>query len=110
MDQAKKLTNSELYVSCVDTREICKLEKKQFFWFDIIGCSVIENNEILGIVDDIQRMPLSDYLQVKTTQTLQNNKLSSRFLFPYLDNYIIKVDIENKTIDTIGAKDILKAS
>ncbi|MEA3554454.1 MAG: ribosome maturation factor RimM [Campylobacterota bacterium] len=110
VEQAKKLTNRQLFVSKEDTRDMCKLEKKQFFWFDIIGCDVIENDEILGKVDDVQRMPLSDYIQVVTTKELQEKKFANIFLLPYLDQYVIDVNIENKTIKVTGAKEILEAS
>lgn len=110
IDQAKRLTNRQLFVSQEDTRDMCKLGKKQFFWFDMMGCKVIENDEILGEVDDVQRMPLSDYLQINTTKELQDKEYSNVFLLPYIDDYILEVDIENKTIVVTGAKDILEAS
>jgi len=110
IDQAKKLTNRQLFVSKDDSRDMCNLGKKQFFWFDIIGCEVIENDEILGKVNDVQRMPLSDYLQIETTKELQDKKYSDIFLLPYIDDFVIQVDIENKTINVNGAKDILEAS
>lgn len=110
IDQAKKLTNRQLFVSKDDSRDMCNLGKKQFFWFDIIGCEVIENDEVLGKVNDVQRMPLSDYLQIETTKELQDKKYSDIFLLPYIDDFVIQVDIENKTINVNGAKDILEAS
>jgi len=45
VELAKKLTNRELFVSQEDTKQMCKLQKKQFFWFDIINCVVIENEK-----------------------------------------------------------------
>lgn len=110
IDQAKKLTNRQLFVSQEDTRDMCNLGKKQFFWFDIIGCKIIEDDELLGKVDDVQRMPLSDYIQVVTTKELQDQKLSNIFLLPYIDQYIIDVSIEDKKITVTGAKEILEAS
>ncbi len=110
IEQAKKLTNRQLFVSKDDSRDMCNLGKKQFFWFDIIGCEVIENDEVLGKVNDVQRMPLSDYLQIETTKELQDKKYSDIFLLPYIDDFVIQVDIENKTINVNGAKDILEAS
>jgi 16S rRNA processing protein RimM len=110
IDQAKKLTNRQLFVSKDDSRDMCNLANKQFFWFDIIGCEVIENDEVLGKVNDVQRMPLSDYLQVETTKELQEKKYSDVFLLPYIDQFVIDVDIDSKTINVNGAKDILEAS
>ena len=110
VEKAKKLTNRQLFVSQEDTIDMYKLGKKQFFWFDIIGCAIIENDEVLGCVNDVQRMPLSDYLEVTTTKELKDKDYSNIFLLPYIDEYIIEVNIENKTITVKGAKDILEAS
>jgi len=110
INSAKKLTNRLLYTSIQDTKEHCKLEDKEFFWFDIIECEIIEDNESLGIVSDIQRLPLSDYLVIDTSKKLIDQKLANRFLLPYLEQYILNVDLENKKIFTQNAKDILEAS
>ena len=110
VEQAKKLTNRQLFVSKEDSRDMCKLGKKQFFWFDIIGCKVVENSEILGKINDVQRMPLSDYLQIETTKELQEENYSDIFLLPYIDDFIIDVDMDTKTITVKNAKDILEAS
>ena len=110
IEAAKKLTNRQLFVSFEDTRENCILDKKQFFWFDIIGCIIKEDGEELGKVTDCQRMPLSDYLQIETTSVLKEQNYSSDFLIPYIDEYIIDVNMETKIINVKNAKDILEAS
>jgi len=110
IEDAKKLTNRQLFVSSEDTRENCKLDAKQFFWFDMIGCTVKENEEILGAVIDIQRMPLSDYIMIETDSQLIEKGFATSFLLPYIDTYIISVDIKTKLIITQDAKNILEAS
>jgi len=110
IEAAKKLTNRQLFVSADDTRDNCTLNDKQFFWFDMIGCEVKENDEILGKVSDIQRMPLSDYLMIETDPKLIEKGFSTSFLLPYVDTYIINVNIETKSIAVQEAKDILEAS
>jgi len=110
IEDAKKLTNRELYVSTEDTREMCRLNEKQFFWFDMINCSIKENDITLGIVSDVQRMPLSDYLIIDTDEKLIANELATTFLVPYLDDYIVSVNIQKKEIIVKNAKDILEAS
>ena len=89
---------------------MCNLKEKEFFWFDMIGCIVKENNENLGKVSDIQRMPLSDYLMIDTDEKLIKEKLANSFLVPYLDDYIISVNIEKKEIIVTKTKEILEAS
>ena len=110
IDSAKKLTNRELFVTKDDTKEYCKLEENQFFWFDMVDCSIVEDEEVLGKVVDIQRLPLSDYLQIKTDKALVDSGMPKSFLIPYLDQYIQKVDLESKQIFTKDCKDILEAS
>lgn len=110
VDDAKKLTNKELFTSQEDSKDNCKLEKDQFFWFDIMECLIVENDLILGKVIDIQRLPLDDYFIVETSQELIKQNLPKTFMIPYIPTYILNVDIENKTITTTGARDILEAS
>lgn len=111
VDIAKKLTNQELYVSEENTKQNCKLEKDQFFWFDIIDCKIIENGKLLGTIKDIHRYPLDDYFEIITDETLINEGLPKIFLIPYvMETYIQKVDIENKVIETINCFDILENS
>ena len=110
IESAKKLTNRQLFVSYEDTKKMCNLENKQFFWFDMLDCMIQEEDQELGIIKDIQRMPLSDYLEIETTVILQEKKYPNRFLLPYTDDFIIKVDIKNKIILVKNAIGILEAS
>ena len=99
IDDAKKLVNQELFSSIEQTRDTCNLGKKQFFWFDIIGCKILDEDEkYLGEVKDIHRYPISDYLEIDTNEDLVKQELPKVFLVPYIDQYILKVDLENKII------------
>ena len=110
IDSAKKLTNTKLYANEEQTKENCELGEGQHFWFDVIGCVVKQDDEVLGVVDDIQRMADTDNLAVKTDASLIDAGLSKQFLLPYIERYIIKVDTEEKIVYTKDAKDILEAS
>ena len=111
MDAAKRLTNQELYSSYENTKEECILEENEFFWFDVVDCKVIENGQDLGIVKDIHRYPLEDYLEIKTSKELVSKDLPKVFLVPYnTENYILNVDIENKTIEVKNSLEILENS
>ena len=48
-EEAKKFTNKKLYTTLERTRMECHLEDGEHFWFDIEGCSVVENGKVLGI-------------------------------------------------------------
>ena len=110
IDSAKKLTNIKIYASIEQTKENCDLKKGEHFWFDVIGCSVKQGDEVLGIIEDIQRMGDTDYLLLKTDDALVKADLPKTFLIPYIDRYVLNADIEEKTVYVKDAKDILEAS
>jgi len=110
IDSAKKLTNTKLFANEKQTKENCDLNEGQHFWFDIIGCVVKQDEELLGVIEDIQRMADTDYLSIKTDDALVEAGLSRNFLLPYIERYIIKADTEEKIVYTQDAKDILEAS
>ena len=109
-EDAKKYTNLKLFTTYEDTKKSCHLDDGQFFWFDIVGCEVFEDEKCLGIVQEVQRIALSDYLNVKTDEDLLKVKLPKSFLIPYHKPFIVHTDIEKKIITVSGAMDILEAS
>ncbi len=111
IDDAKKIINQQLFTTLKDTKNNCKLDNGQFFWFDLVGCNIIENNKILGKIVEVQRYPQNDYFEIETSKKLIDEKnLSKIFLIPYIKEYILNVDIKNKSILVQGAFDILEAS
>ena len=110
IDSAKKLTNVKLFANMEQTKENCDLKDGQHFWFDIIGCVVKDEELLLGTVEDIQRMGDTDYLAVKTVESLVSDGLPSSFMLPYIEHYVLKSNIEEKVVYTKDAKGILEAS
>ncbi len=111
IDDAKRLINQQLFSSIEDTKNNCKLDKNQYFWFDLEDCNIIENGIALGKIVDIHRYPSSDYFEIKTDSLLvENKKLATTFLLPYTPEYILDVNIQEKTIIVKDALDILEAS
>lgn len=111
IDISKKLTNQELYSTIEETKDSCNLQKNEYFWFDIIDSKIIEDGKELGIVKDIHRYPITDYLEVITNDELIKEGLPNTFLVPYLvDDYILEVNVENKIITTKGCFEILENS
>ncbi len=109
LDDAKRLTNQKLLSSLEDSRENCELSDGEYFWFDIIGCEVKEDDKTLGKVKDIQRITANDMLEIKTDKALVSQGLEKSFLIPYVkDVYINRVDLENKTIYTKDAYSLLE--
>ncbi|MFA6197011.1 MAG: ribosome maturation factor RimM [Sulfurimonas sp.] len=110
VEDAKKFTNVKLYTTHEDTKKNCHLEKGQFFWFDIEGCEVFEDGKLLGRVDEVERISVSDYLNVKTSADLVEAGRAKSFLIPYHAPFILNADIDKKIITVRGAMDILEAS
>lgn len=109
-EAAKSFVNKRLLMSYQHTRENCLLKQNQYFYFDIIGLHVVENNQHLGIVSTIDRIADIDYLLIKTDASFVTKKLPKSFLIPYQDKFIVHVDINNETILVSGGLDILEAS
>ncbi len=109
-EDAKRFVNAKLFTTFEKTRESCQLDEGQFFWFDIIGCSVIEDGRELGVVKEIERMAATDYLSVITESSLVARGMAKSFLIPYHAPFIIQSDIERKEIEVSGAFDLLEAS
>lgn len=111
VDIAKRLTNQLLYSTIEQTKNNCKLEENEHFWFDIVSCHVIENDIDLGEIIEIHRYPLEDYLEVKTSESLVQKKFPKTFLIPFnYDNYILNVNIKDKIIEVKNSFDILENS
>jgi 16S rRNA processing protein RimM len=111
LEDARVFTNSYLYISYEDSKKNCELKKGEYFWFDIIGCSILEEDTLLGSVIEVQRINSTDYLIIETSKDLIEQKLPKTFMIPYIKaKFILDVDIENKTIKTKECKDILEAS
>ena len=110
IDAAKKLTNAKIFADMEQTKANCDLQEGEHFWFDIIGCTVKQDDETLGVIEDIQRMLDTDYLAIKTDVALVEAGLPKQFLLPYIERYVTKADTEIKIVYVKDAKDVLEAS
>lgn len=70
------------------------LEKGEYFFSDLEGCLVIdnENKKEIGKVTTVEEFPAQITLRVKY---MNNNKT---FFVPFIEDFIAEVDIENKKI------------
>ncbi|WP_104722314.1 ribosome maturation factor RimM [Helicobacter mesocricetorum] len=110
-ESAKTITNLILYTTQETTRQHCLLKEYEYFWFEIIGSFIVENGEILGRVQEIERFCKEDFLWIQTSDELQKQSYPRRFLIPYTKRYILKVESTNpKSIYTQFCKDILENS
>jgi len=110
IEDAKKYTNAKLFTTRDETRKNCHLEEGEFFWFDIDDCKVYENDICLGVVHEVERIAITNYLAMITDDKLVAKGLPKNFLIPFEEPFRISVDIEKKIIIVNGAMDILEAS
>ncbi|WP_104748226.1 ribosome maturation factor RimM [Helicobacter cetorum] len=110
LEMAKKLTNLGLFMSETESKKLCVLKEGEFFYCDLVGLSIVEENEVLGEVVEIQRISQIDYFIVKTTLGLVEKNLAKTFLIPYRDFYIKEIILQDKKIITSHAKMLLETS
>ncbi len=109
-EKAKELTNLGLFMSEAESKKLCVLKDGEFFYCDLVGLSVVEENEILGKVIEIQRISQIDYFLVETARSLIEKGLAKIFLIPYRDFYVKEILLQDKKITTHNAKTLLENS
>ncbi|GAA8763022.1 ribosome maturation factor RimM [Helicobacter pylori] len=110
LEKAKELTNLGLFMSEAESKKLCVLKDGEFFYCDLVGLSVVEENEILGKVIEIQRISQIDYFLVETARSLVEKGLTKIFLIPYRDFYIKEILLQDQKITTNNAKTLLENS
>lgn len=85
----------EKYKGCVisvDSDELQELDEDEVYFYQLVDCKVIdeENNE-LGMVVEIIETAAHDILRIR-------NDESKEVLIPYVDAFIVDVDVDEKVI------------
>ena len=90
IEEAEKLKNLQIKI---DSENIGELEENEFYFHEIIGCEVFDENEkLLGEIIEILTPGANDVWVVKA----ENGK---EILIPYIEDVVKRIDIENKKID-----------
>ena len=110
IEDAKRYTNVKLFTTREETRKNCHLDKDEYFWFDLEDCKVFEDGKLLGVVNEVERITITNYLNVKTSDELIASGSAKSFLIPFQKPFRLDVDIDKKIITVSGAMDILEAS
>jgi 16S rRNA processing protein RimM len=110
IEDAKKFTNVKLFTTREATRKNCHLKDDEYFWFDLDDCEVYEDGKLLGVVNEVERIAITNYLNVITDESLVKTGKAKMFLIPFEEPFKVDVDIEKKVITVSGAMDILEAS
>lgn len=67
------------------------LDNEEFYWVDLIGCRVVNGKgEELGVVKTMDSNGVQDILDVRSE--------SRRYLIPFVETYVLKTDIGQKTL------------
>jgi 16S rRNA processing protein RimM len=109
-NMAEKLTTRSLYATEEETRENCNLSEDEYYYFDIIGCNIIENDKTLGEITDILDINGTNYFEIKTNASMIESGYAKNFMVPYIDKYVQSIDIDQKAVITQDAKLILENS
>ncbi|MEA2099996.1 MAG: ribosome maturation factor RimM [Campylobacterota bacterium] len=110
IEDAKKYTNVKLFTTREETRKNCHLDEGEYFWFDLEDCEVFEDGRFLGVVHEVERIAISNYLNIKTSDELVKSGSAKSFLVPFQEPFRLSVDVDKKIITVSGAMDILEAS
>ena len=110
LEDAKKFTNAKLLTTYEDTRANCHLDEGEYFWFDLEDCQVFEDGKLLGVVKEVERIAITNYLSIITDENLVKSGSAKSFLVPFVEPFKQSVDIDKKIITLCGAMDILEAS
>lgn len=109
-EDAAKLVNTFLLTTEENSLKNCQLKEGEFFWFDMIGAVIVDDTLSLGVVEEIERIAITDYLVIKTDENLVAKGLAKSFYIPYIDRYIISFDAVKKEILTKDCLGILENS
>lgn len=87
-EEAESYKGYELHV----IKDKNDLNEGYYFYSDLRGCKIIDqDNEELGLVKEVEEFPAQVTLRVK-------RKDGKEFFVPFIKDFIVKVDIEAKTI------------
>ncbi|MBQ9834533.1 MAG: 16S rRNA processing protein RimM [Bacilli bacterium] len=94
INEALKLKSLPVYIKRADLN----INKDDYVVEELILCTIMENNEKLGVIKEIIYNNGNDLLLVEGIK---------KFYIPLKGNYIEKVDLENNIVYTKKAKDLI---
>ena len=89
VEEAEKLKNLQIKI---DSDEVGELEENEFYFHQIIGCEVFdENDRNLGEIIDILTPGANDVWVIKGEE-------GKEILIPYIEDVVKQIDITNKKV------------
>ncbi|QJC33863.1 16S rRNA processing protein RimM [Enterobacteriaceae endosymbiont of Donacia provostii] len=94
INEISHLINKKIFISYSELKKYKNI--KEYYWYEIIGCYVFNQNFLLGKVTNLISLKIYDILIIKTNLLKVHKK---KILIPFIENYIIKkIDLNNKFI------------
>ncbi len=97
--KAATFTNKKI---AIERNNLPKLAKNQYYWADLIDCSVYNlSNKFLGVVDHMFATAANEVMvvQMKDTEIDKSIGNSSQYLIPYkIGEFIVTIDLTTKKI------------
>lgn len=97
IDEAEKLRD---FFLLINEKDIPPLKEGEYYSRELLHCSVYQNNQKIGIVQEINEGVSCNYLRV----LIENNKTK---LIPFLPAFILSVDKEGKRIDIVDLEGLI---
>lgn len=88
INEVEKYVKSKIYVAHSQLEE---LPEDEYYYFQLMGCSVRTTDDVIGIVKDIVNYGASDILVVKNDQ-------GKEYMIPFVDDFIVDVDLDAQMI------------
>ncbi|MGN1343490.1 MAG: ribosome maturation factor RimM [Traorella sp.] len=86
INDVEKYKGLELFV------EVDGSEDDDYYYYELIGCEVYYQDKLIGVVNEILETEAHDILRI------QRDGLDD-VLIPYVDRFILNVDVDEKRID-----------
>ena len=88
-NECEKLLNTKLYIS---RENFAQVAEDEFYYQDLLGCNVLnENNEIIGVVNQVDNFGSGDLIEVK----FNNDTMT---YFPFIKEIFPKVDLAQRIL------------
>jgi len=92
IEDAETLKGLKIWVH----EEDVEVDEGEYLWQELIGCTVRnQDDEVLGTVSNLHEYGAQDILEVKT---IPDARVSGEWMLPFIEDVVLDVDLENKTI------------
>lgn len=88
------LTGSLINCSIViEETERMELEEGKFYYYELIGMDIISGGEVIGKLESVENYGGQDLLKIRL------NEGKKEALIPFIDDFIKKIDADNRKIE-----------